>query len=156
MTWKVNAMWVPSPPPGKSYHGEGGGGGGKLVDTFRLRASALHFKHLLVAGGRVLDFDSATLLLLLVTSLFLLIFLLRRSAAQKNRHLLKQVHGMHPNMPTGSHSITAASSRRSVSSPRLSPFPASLRLTERFGDCRLFAFGGFLLKVRIVRVIAAD
>lgn len=78
-------MWVPSPPPGKSYHG-----GGKLLHTFRLGASALHFKHLLIAGGRLLDFDSAALLLLLVTSLFLLILLLRSSATQKNRHLKKK------------------------------------------------------------------
>lgn len=103
-------MWVPSPPPGKSYHG-----GCKLLDTFRLGASALHFKHLLIAGGRLLDFDSAALLLLLVTSLFLIILLLRSSATQKNTHLKKKKEiqtgaEMHPNPTAINLSISDAPS----------------------------------------------
>lgn len=104
-------MWVPSPPPGKSYHG-----GCKLLDTFRLGASALHFKHLLIAGGRLLDFDSAALLLLLVTSLFLIILLLRSSATQKNTHLKNKKrksngpHEMHPNPTAINLSISDAPS----------------------------------------------
>lgn len=64
----------PSPPPGKSYHGKR-----RTFGQSQTWPSALHFKHLLIAGGGLLNFNPAALLLLLVTSLFLIILLLRSS-----------------------------------------------------------------------------
>lgn len=60
----------------------------QLLDGSRL-PSALHFKHLLIAGRGLLNFDPASLLLLLVASLFLLI-LFQCSSTDRNRNSQKQ------------------------------------------------------------------
>lgn len=88
MTWLVIVMWVHllhlANPEMEEKKKE-------FWDSSRLLPSPLHFKHLLIAGRGLLNFDPAPLLLLLVTSLFLLILLLRRSTdTNQNSHKQEQ------------------------------------------------------------------
>lgn len=71
----------------------------KLWDSSGLLPSALHFKHLVIAGRGILNFDPASLLLLLlVTSLFRLILLLRRSTDTKKNPSKQEQQEINPDL----------------------------------------------------------